>query len=176
MSMEEQPRFGGKEGAVRPTAPFGEFVAWLKAHLPEDTNPEVLDGIYPLDLFMWGLTAGLSEEELTERLSDFCGVPSVSEIDKDDVEFNTLPRPFCEAKLALPLKSVGKRQNLILANPFDWVLFEDLERTVSRGKELGILLAHGGSGVPVFGSPYCGNLDSSRHEVLEIRFFRFDGY
>jgi type II secretory ATPase GspE/PulE/Tfp pilus assembly ATPase PilB-like protein/CheY-like chemotaxis protein len=141
MSTEEQSHLSGMEGAARPTASFGEFVAWLKDHLPEDANPEALDGITPLDLFMWGLTAGLSEEDLTERLSDFCGIPTVSEIDEDDVEFNTLPRPFCEAKLVLPVKSVGKRQNLILANPFDWVLFEDLERTVSRGKALGILLA-----------------------------------
>ena len=72
MSTEEQPRFSGQEGAVRPTASFGEFVAWLNDHMPEDTNPGALEGITPLDLFMWGPTAGLSEDDLTERLSDFC--------------------------------------------------------------------------------------------------------
>jgi type II secretory ATPase GspE/PulE/Tfp pilus assembly ATPase PilB-like protein/CheY-like chemotaxis protein len=141
VTTEEQPRFKGQEGAVRPTASFLEFVFWLKENLPEDANPDALDGITPLNLFMWGMTAGFSEEELTQKLSDFCGVPSVAEIEEDDVEFRTLPRPFCEAKLVLPVRSVGKRQNLILANPFDWVLFDDLERTLSRGKEMGILLA-----------------------------------
>jgi type II secretory ATPase GspE/PulE/Tfp pilus assembly ATPase PilB-like protein/CheY-like chemotaxis protein len=131
----------GPEGALRPTATFRDFVNWLKDRLGDEVSTKGLEEVTPLNLFMWGMTAGLSEEEMAEKLSDFCQIPYVAEIDQEDVEFKTLPRPFCEAKMVVPVRSLGKRQNLILANPFDWALFEDLERTLPRGKELAILIA-----------------------------------
>ena len=56
-----------------------------------------------------------------------------------------LPRPFCLAKLVVPVRSPGSRQTVVLSNPFDWGLLEDLEHTIPRQKQLALLLASPGT-------------------------------
>lgn len=135
----------GEQGfSGRPTVSFRDFVLWLS----ERRGGEGLSGLGEVDppgLFLWVEKAPISEEDLTERLSEFCGVPYVARIEEDDVEFKTLSRPFCQAKLVVPVRSVGSQQTVVLSNPFDWELLEDLEQTLPRGRQLALLLASPGT-------------------------------
>ncbi len=124
----------------KPKASFREFVTWLIPRL-QGVDLHGLEKIAPLDLYSWAETAPISAEELTERLSEFSGVPYVAHLDEEDVDFRTLSRPFCQAKLVVPVKAFGSRQTVALSNPYDWGLIEDLERTIPRSRHLALLLA-----------------------------------
>ncbi|MFH1766296.1 MAG: ATPase, T2SS/T4P/T4SS family [Gemmatimonadota bacterium] len=135
----------GEQGfSGRPNASFRDFVSNLSERLGVDDLPGLVEG-GPLGLFQWVEKAPISEEELTERLSEFCGVPHVVRIEEEDVEFKLLSRRFCQAKLVVPLKCMGSRQTVVLSNPFDWELLEDLEHAIPRGKQLALLLASPGA-------------------------------
>ena len=128
----------GSEG--RPTASYIGFVAILEERLKDEDVPS-LSEVGPLGLYAWAKNASLAEEELAEMLSEYCGIPFVARIEDEDVEFRTLAKPFCQAKLVVPVRSVGARQTVALSNPFDWGLLEDLERTIPRGRHLALLVA-----------------------------------
>lgn len=139
---------GGDRGAAqelpdRPPASFREFLAWLKQSLGREV--EGLDGAAPMDLFARGAAAGIPEEDMARRLGEFCAVPVLRTIDPDDADFQTLPRPFCQSKLVVPVKSVGASQTIIVSNPFDWELLDDVRRSLPRGRKLAILLAAPGA-------------------------------
>ncbi len=135
----------GEQGfSGRPAASFPGFVSWLSEQHGGEDLPG-LEEVDPLGLFSWVKDVPISEEELTERLSEFCGVPYVARIEDKDVEFKTLSKPFCQAKLVVPVKSIGSRQTVVLSNPFDWNLLEDLEHTIPKGRHLALLLASPGT-------------------------------
>jgi type II secretory ATPase GspE/PulE/Tfp pilus assembly ATPase PilB-like protein len=135
----------GEQGfSGRPTASFQGFISWLR----DGPGGEDLPGLGEVDyqsLYLWVEKAPISEEELTERLSEFCGVPYLTRIEEEDVEFKTLSMRFCQAKLVVPVKSIGSRQTVVLSNPFDWELLEDLEHTIPKGRHLAFLLASPGT-------------------------------
>jgi type IV pilus assembly protein PilB len=135
----------GEQGFLgRPKASFRDFLAWLSERL-EEGDREGLAGIFPVELTSWGEEASISEEDLTRYLSEFCGVPYLEQVEEEDVERRIFPLPFCRAKTVVPVRSSGSRQTVVLSNPFDWELLEDLERTLPRGKRLAILLASPGT-------------------------------
>ena len=123
----------------RPSASFREFLAWLKKALGREV--EGIDRVSVAELFAWGEEAGIPGGEMVKKLGEFSGIPFLRAIDADDLDFQALPRPFCQSKLVVPVKSVGASQTLILSNPFDWELLDDLERSLPRGRKLAIVLA-----------------------------------
>jgi type II secretory ATPase GspE/PulE/Tfp pilus assembly ATPase PilB-like protein len=139
---EKQLDGSGFEG--RPTVSFPDFVDWLLERTDIQGLAE-LRNVSPGDLFSVAEEAGVSVDNLTQWISRFCEIPFVSRVQREDVEFRTLSRPFCEANLILPIRSAGSRQTVILSNPFDWELLEDLERTLARGRTLALLLASPGT-------------------------------
>ncbi|MBT8397132.1 MAG: hypothetical protein KJN92_09205, partial [Gemmatimonadetes bacterium] len=114
----------GFEG--KPQASFREFVAWLGDRLGEGDR-QTLAGISPLDLLSWLEGARPTGEEFAKWLSEFSGVPYVPRLAKEEFERRVLPVPFCKAKLVVPVRGTGSRQTVVLTNPFDWELLEDLE-------------------------------------------------
>ncbi len=140
MTVDPKANLGEQGFAGRPAGSFTDFVAWLSERIGEEDR-QSLAGISPLELIHWLEQARLNGEELAHYLSEFCKVPYVARIEKEDVDRRILPHPFCLAKLVVPVRSTGSRQTVILTNPFDWELLEDLEHTIPRTKELAILLA-----------------------------------
>jgi general secretion pathway protein E len=140
LSADRKAALGEQGIKGRPTASFPQFVSWLGERLSED-DWESLTGVSPQDLFVWVQDSDLSEEGLTKALSEFCGVPHVARIEPEDVDRRILPGPFCQAKLVVPVRSPGSRLTVVLSNPFDWELLEDLERTIPKHRHLAILLA-----------------------------------
>jgi len=126
----------GSEG--RPAGSFKDFLR----RFAEPSGGAPADGAeFPQasDLYAWAAAAGVGEAELADALSVFWTIPHVTTIQPEEVDFKVFPRPFCEAKLVVPVKSMGSRQTVVLSNPFDWELREDLERTLP--KHLSLLLA-----------------------------------
>ncbi len=144
VTAEGTKRLGEKGFPGRPTAPFRDFVAWLAESSGQMNNPTFRNAS-PADLYSLAPLASITEEKLIEELSDFCGVPFVARIEEDDAEFKTLSRKYCEAKLVVPVKGTGNRQTVVISNPFDWELLEDLDRSIPRGKHLALLLAAPGT-------------------------------
>lgn len=128
----------------RPSASFKEFVAWLSVRLV-DKDWELFHEASALDLFSWLEGATFSARDLAEGLSEYTGVPLVDRINDQEVEFQVFSEPFCQANLVVPVRSRGSRQTVVLCNPFDWELLDDLERILPRGRELAILLATPGT-------------------------------
>ena len=139
MSAHEGDPLARKETTDRPSTSFKDFLIWLKEELDREVGG--LEGVTPQGLFSWGETEGVTQEEMVRKLGEFCGVPFLKTIESEDVDFRSLPRPYCQSKLVVPVKSVGTSQTLILSNPFDWDLLDDLRRTLPRGRKLAVLLA-----------------------------------
>jgi type II secretory ATPase GspE/PulE/Tfp pilus assembly ATPase PilB-like protein/CheY-like chemotaxis protein len=123
----------------RPAVSFREFLAWLKKGLGREL--EGIDRVSAAELFSWGEEAGIPGGEMVKKVGEFSGIPFLRAIDAGDLDFQALPRPFCQSKLVVPVKSVGASQTLILSNPFEWELLDDLERSLPRGRKLAIVLA-----------------------------------
>jgi type II secretory ATPase GspE/PulE/Tfp pilus assembly ATPase PilB-like protein len=140
LSADRKATLGEQGIRGRPTASFSKFVSWLGERLTE-RDWDSLQKTGPQEVFAWVKEADLSEEGLTKALSEFLGVPRVVQIEADDVDRRILPEPFCQAKLVVPVRSPGSRQTVVLSNPFDWELLEDLERTIPRRRHLAMLLA-----------------------------------
>ena len=140
VTTEGAKQIGEKGFPGRPSAPFRDFVAWLAEYSGQMNNP-AFNKVSPADLHSLAPLASISEQKLIEELSDFCGVPFVARVEVDDADFKTLSRKYCEAKLVVPVRGTGTRQTVVISNPFDWELLEDLDRTMPRGKHLALLLA-----------------------------------
>jgi type II secretory ATPase GspE/PulE/Tfp pilus assembly ATPase PilB-like protein/CheY-like chemotaxis protein len=139
MTNEKGAGTSGVRAPDRPPAPFKDYLAWLTRNLGRGL--EGVEGVTPQKLFAWGEAVGIPEVEMVRKLGEFCRIPFLRTIDLGDVDFHALPRPYCESKLVVPVKSMGASQTLILSNPFDWELLDDLHRTLPRGKRVAILLA-----------------------------------
>lgn len=138
MTPKGSDRSSGSESTSRPETSFKEFLGWLMEELGGEA--EGLATVPPSGLFSWGEAAGISEEDLVRRMAEFCELPYVRSIERDDVDFDALPRPYCQSKLVVPVRSVGAAQTLVVSNAFDWELLDDLRRTLPRGRKLTLLL------------------------------------
>ena len=92
-------------------------------------------------LYRWAEAAGLSGPALAGRIAEFTGLPILHRITAEDLELGVFPRQFCFSRLVLPVRSRGQKPGLIVANPFDWSLWDAVEHSPFKGVDLDILVA-----------------------------------
>ncbi len=137
MTTDEHGAAGKLDPSGRPLVPFPDFIAWLMERLEEGVDPDSLDGVGPEGLYAWGEAA----ERLAKALGDFLGVPFLPEVESDSPDFRLLALPFCRSRHVVPVQTADQHRALVMSNPFDWTLWEDLDHTLLRGKDVAVLLA-----------------------------------
>lgn len=69
---------------------------------------------------------GVSGTELAQHLAEFSGFEYCAYINPEDIQLGKLPAPFCRKNLVVSLKNSSGGDVFVLANPFNFELFDTL--------------------------------------------------
>lgn len=120
---------------------FVRFRESLISRLEEDPAARAaLGGMRPDDMYACAQRVGISQPEFGQMLADFLELPRVTAIDPKDIDLGALPAPFCRKNLVVPVR-VDDLTGLVVANPFNWELFETIERFTSMQEGATISIA-----------------------------------
>lgn len=108
----------------------------------------------------------VSEKEIRKLLKNDLMIEEVSlaEFQIDQAVLSLVPRSFCERQLALPLKQENRRLMMVMADPMDMGLIEDLRFTI--GLEIQAVMANAQDISDKINEVYGENIDFEELETL----------
>ena len=98
---------------------------------------------------------------------------SLAEFQIDQAVLSLVPRSFCERQLVLPLKQENRRLMMVMADPMDMGLIDDLRFTI--GLEIQVVMANAQDITDKISEVYGENIDFEELETLAANIDPIDG-
>ena len=79
------------------------------------------------ELYTTSISGALSQESLTQYLSEFCNLPYLHYINPESIRLGVLPLTFCNKNFVVPAKDDTGKEMFILWDPFNFELLNQLQ-------------------------------------------------
>lgn len=96
----------------------------------------------PAKLYRTAGEMGIPEETIAQQISQFTGLPYLSEINPESVELGTLPAAFCKSNHVVALEDPENERSFVLSNPFDLELMDTLVNMFRLEPSSGVTITH----------------------------------
>ena len=132
---------GGQLKTAHIAGHFQDFINFFFDQIEVDGSVRAsLAGFTATELYASLSNQGADEEQIARAIANFFKLPFLSDIDRAQVRFDSLPSRFAQANLVVAIERDGDHM-LVLANPFDRELVSSLDKISAPGHALKLAIA-----------------------------------